>query len=140
MNLSSRDGHTAAAPPNRRCYLVSLFSPATAKRTGRLKIAPVTFPEYAAQALPGSYIATRASSFRNNPAPAFHRFSHAGGPLIPDLDCLIWDYVLHSGERADHIILAEGDMLLRVWSQFGPCGRREYRAEGRAGEPGLVLV
>jgi hypothetical protein len=84
-----------------------------------VRIVPITFPEYAAQALPGSYIATRASTFRINPDPAFHRFSHAGGPLIPDLDCLIWDYVLHSGERADRIILAEGDMLSR-------CGIREF--------------
>jgi hypothetical protein len=35
------------------------------------------------------------------------------------LDCLIWDYVLHSGERADRIVLAEGDMLSR-------CGIREF--------------
>lgn len=79
-----------------------------------LEIVPVSFPEYRYYSLlPGTWIAERAAQFRSNPSDVFHRFHHASEPLIPDLDCLVWDFILHSGRRADRIVLVEGDMLAR---------------------------
>lgn len=84
------------------------------------EIVPVSFPEYQSYSLlPRTWIAEQAAQFRSNPSDVFHRFHHAGGPLIPDLDCLVWDFVLHSGRKADRIILVEGDMLAR-------CGIRDF--------------
>jgi hypothetical protein len=92
-----------------------------------VRIVPICFAEYREDALPGSYVALDPESFRTNPMPTFHRFHHFKGPLIPDLDCLIWDYVLHGGERTDRIVLAEGDMLSRccIREFFGPSFRHE---------------
>lgn len=88
--------------------------------TPEVQIVPITFPEYARnELLPGTWISEKASFFRSNSLPDFQRFHHAGGPLVTDLDCLVWDFVLNSGQKADRIILAEGDMLAR-------CGMREF--------------
>ena len=73
-----------------------------------LEIVPVSFPEYqSCSLLPGTWIAERAAQFRSNPSDVFHRFHHTGGPLIPDLDCLVRDFIVHSGRKADRIILVE---------------------------------
>jgi hypothetical protein len=54
-----------------------------------LEIVPVSFSKYTSRSLlPATRIAERAAEFRSNPSDVSHRFHHAGGPLIPDLDCL----------------------------------------------------
>lgn len=112
--------HHAACPVTRHHY--GLLQEQR-RHEPHTEIVPVSFPEYAGNPLlPGTWIAERAAGFRKNPSPAFHRFHHAGGPLIPDLDCLVWDFVLNSGRKADRIVIAEGDMLTRcpIGDFFGP--------------------
>lgn len=90
-----------------------------------VRIIPIGFAEYLPNLLPGSYVPKVPEAFRANPSPVFHRFHHPMGPLIPDLDCLVWDYVLYSGQQADRIVIAEGDMLSRcsIREFFGPSFR-----------------
>ena len=57
--------------------------------------------------MPVSVSREEAAVSRCKAPVAHHRFHHTGGPLIPDLDCLVWDFILHSGRKADRIILVE---------------------------------
>lgn len=48
-----------------------------------------------------------------NRHPIHQRFPSPRGPIVSDLDCILWDFVLFSGQRYDKIILLEADMLFR---------------------------
>ena len=73
-------------------------------------IVPITYPDHADSCIEGSYIARNLSVFRKNEKKVYQKIRN-NNPY--DLDCLIWDYVLFSGERADKIIVMEWDALCR---------------------------
>ena len=95
------------------------------KHDESVRIVPIGFGEYLPNLLPGSYVPKVPEAFRTNPSAHFYRFYYAQGPLLYDLDCLIWDYVMYSGEKADRIVITEGDMLSRcsIREFFGPSFR-----------------
>jgi hypothetical protein len=87
--------HHEACPLTR--FHVARLSNRNAGAAG-LEIVPVSFSKYTSRSLlPATRIAERAAEFRSNPSDVSHRFHHAGGPLSPDLDCLVWNFVPHSG-------------------------------------------
>lgn len=75
-----------------------------------IKIVPITYPQHKNDCIENSYIANNLHYFRKNEKAVFHRI-RKNNPY--DLDCLIWDYVLFSGEKADKIIIMEWDVLCR---------------------------
>lgn len=83
------------------------------------EVVPMGFPEHLGECLPGTYVPGHLEALRWNRQPALRRFGKPGLPVLSDLDCLVWDYVLFSGKRSERIVLAEGDMMSR-------CSMREF--------------